>query len=297
MELFETVGKYHQFFVKELSSIYPVQEAESISKLLLAFILKKEWFEITQQLNEKLPPAFHGSIEEAYKRLMQHEPIQYILGKAHFYGRDFEVSPAVLIPRGETEELMVCVRDLIATMNQVSPRPWKILDIGTGTGCIPISLGAELALLEINTELFAVDISEKALAIAQKNAQLYKVNIAYSRLDILQASCTYFHNLDFIISNPPYIPEKEHKSMSLHVVEYEPSSALFVPNNDPLIFYRKIVSLSKDWLKPNGFLCFEIHEDYGQDVLDLFDQFFWTKAIIKKDLHGKDRIVMAKRKS
>ncbi|MEL6651801.1 MAG: peptide chain release factor N(5)-glutamine methyltransferase [Bacteroidota bacterium] len=238
--------------------------------------------------NEAAPdwPLLH----QQAKRLLKREPIQYVLGKAHFYGRDFVVGPGVLIPRRETEELVVWIRDEI----QGQHFPIRGLDIGTGSGCIPISLALEWSERGIASDLLGVDIEPASRNAFIENAQsLHAHQCRFEKLDILTASESAFQDLDFVVSNPPYVPQKERESIKLHVKEYEPALALFVPDDDPLRFYRMIAQLSRQWLRLGGQLYFEIHEDYGQEIIDLLKQLGYDQIVLRRDMQNKDRMVQA----
>lgn len=228
-------------------------------------------------------------LSEVIKRINQHEPLHYILGEAHFFGRKFIVNPAVLIPRPETEELVqVILSEIKKRFNpsEENSDKLKILDIGTGSGCIPITLALEIP----NAQVFAVDISEDALLIANQNSDLLKAPVTFNTLDILKDEIP-FHHLDVVVSNPPYIALSEKKDMRHNVVNYEPHLALFVEENDPLIFYKAIASKSKQALKTGGLLAVEINERFGQETAALFELNNFTKVEIIKDLSGKERIV------
>ena len=227
---------------------------------------------------EKLPLALKSDFE----KLKSGMPIQYILGHGPFYGRDFLVTKDTLIPRNETEELV----HLIIKEN---PKPkLRILDIGTGTGCIPITLA-----LEMNSpEVFAIDISEKALEVASENAENLHAKVDFSKCDILK-EMPQIKDLDILVSNPPYIPLEEKGLMHPNVLDYEPDLALFVSDEDPLIFYRTIAEKGKSLLQPFGKIYFEINERFGNDVVKLLNSLGYQHTRILKDLNGKDRIVAA----
>lgn len=228
-------------------------------------------------LEEKdLPEA----LKQDFERLKTGEPIQYILGHGPFYGREFKVSPATLIPRNETEEL---VHLIIKENPQANLR---ILDIGTGTGCIPITLALEMK----NPEVFAVDISEDALEIAKENAKALQAKVKFLPCDIL-AEIPPLSDLDLIVSNPPYIPFSEKEQMHRNVLDFEPHLALFVSTDDPLVFYKKIAEKGKHLLKPHGKLYFEINERFGNEVVRVLSALDFKEIRIIKDLNGKDRIV------
>jgi release factor glutamine methyltransferase len=214
-------------------------------------------------------------------RLNQHEPIQYVLGEANFFGRNFKVNPSVLIPRPETELL---VREVLKT-KLAAP---NILDIGTGSGCVAITLNLEIA----NSRVRAIDISHHALDVAKSNAGKLDAIVQFIHADFLSEAIN-FEPMDFIVSNPPYIMESEKQFMKPNVLGYEPHQALFVPDKDPLLFYRAIASKSKTLLKPFGKILVEINEKFGGEVKDIFQLSGFNEVHILKDLDRKDRIVTA----
>jgi release factor glutamine methyltransferase len=227
--------------------------------------------------------ADENRISDIVARVNRDEPIQYILGHADFYGRKFLVTPSVLIPRPETEELVLhVIRFSAERKNAVL----KILDIGTGSGCIPVTLSLELP----NVQVFATDISEEALVVAKKNGQKLNAQVEFLKHDILKYPLT-IKDLDIITSNPPYIAVSEKPSMGKHVVDHEPHLALFVSDLDPLIFYRAITNQSKHVLKPRGLLIVEINERFGNEVKDIFVQNEFQDVTVIKDVSGKDRMV------
>ena len=215
------------------------------------------------------------------KRLLTNEPIQHIIGETEFYGLPFLVNSNVLIPRPETEELV----DLILT--QTKNNPLHILDIGTGTGCIPITLKSNLPLAHIS----AIDVSEKALETAIKNAVLNKVDVNFYQKDILTNSLTDLPQFDIMISNPPYVLESDKLKMSKNVLDFDPELALFVEDTNPLLFYKRITTLAVEKLNQNGHLFFEIHENFGKETKQLLIDAGFTSITIVKDMQGKDRIV------
>jgi release factor glutamine methyltransferase len=213
-------------------------------------------------------------------RLNQGEPVQYILGEAYFYGRPFIVNPNVLIPRGETEELV----ELILEEN--SAKRLRVFDIGTGSACIPVTLAKERP----GIKCFALDFSPRALKVARQNAERYSVHIEFYLIDILKEDIPVDH-LDIVVSNPPYIPESERENLDRNVKDFEPSTALFIPDEDPILFFRQIASLAKSSLKPGGRLYFEIHESFGEQVSEMLLELGYTEVRIAPDIHGKDRVV------
>ncbi|MDO8967146.1 peptide chain release factor N(5)-glutamine methyltransferase [Algoriphagus sp.] len=266
--------------VKNLSTQlnqYDPIEAETLVNWLLEHHLGMRRVDMMNFLEEKdLPEA----LKRDFERLKTGEPIQYILGHGPFYGREFKVSPATLIPRNETEELV----HLIIKEN---PQPkLRILDIGTGTGCVPITLALEMQ----EPEVFGVDISEEALEIATFNAKKLKADVTFSKCDILLET-PKLTGLDILVSNPPYIPIEEKKLMHQNVLDFEPHLALFVSDGDPLIFYKKIAETGMKLLKPFGKIYFEINERYGSNIADLLSESGYNKVRVIQDLNGKDRIV------
>ena len=218
-------------------------------------------------------------------RLQQQEPVQYILNESWFCGRKFYVDKNVLVPRPETEELV----EWIISHCQFTVPDFKILDIGTGSGCIPVSIKKR----HRNAEVWGIDISENALQVAKKNAALLGTDIHFLQTDILDsAQWLSFPVFDIIVSNPPYVPEKDKATMQPNVLQYEPATALFVPDDDPLLFYKAIALFAKKHLSKNGALYFEIHEDLGAAALALLQAEGFT-AEIKKDMQQKDRMIRA----
>lgn len=258
-------------------SQYESNEAENLVNWLLEHHLGLRRVDMMHFLEvDKLPQALKADFE----KLKSGMPIQYILGHGPFYGREFLVTSDTLIPRNETEELV----HLIIKEN---PRPnLKILDVGTGSGCIPISLA-----LDMNSpEVYALDISEKALKIASENAENLHAKVSFSKCNILN-EMPQVKELDILVSNPPYIPIEEKGQMHTNVLDYEPDLALFVSDEDPLIFYRTISEKGKKLLKPTGKIYFEINERFGKAVSELLLALGYQKVRIIKDLNGKDRMV------
>ncbi|MEB2783352.1 peptide chain release factor N(5)-glutamine methyltransferase [Algoriphagus persicinus] len=261
-------------------SDYDMQESESLVSWLFEHHLGWKRTEILNKADES---SFPPKLFEDLERLKTGEPLQYILGKGPFYGREFLVSPATLIPRNETEELVHLI------IKQNPKAGLKILDIGTGTGCIPISLA-----LEMNSpEIYAMDISEDALVIARQNADVLGAKVTFTKCDIL-IQTPEVGELDILVCNPPYIPEQEKIEMHRNVLDFEPELALFVSNDDPLIFYRAIAQKGKQLLKTGGKLYFEINEKYGKEVAALMQAMGYLDVQLLKDINGKDRITVAR---
>jgi len=223
-------------------------------------------------------------LEDTLIRLLNSEPIQYIIGEVYFYDLLFKVSPVVLIPRPETEEII----DFILKKHQNTP-PQKILDLGTGSGCMAISLASYLPA----SEVWALDISEEALDLAKQNAQQNHVNIHFQKADILQLNPDDFPEFSMIVSNPPYVTEAEKVQMQANVLEYEPSLALFVPDTEPLLFYEAIIAFAQKKLSHQGSIYLEINELFGNEITKLLQKYSFEKVLIHKDMQGKDRFMSA----
>jgi release factor glutamine methyltransferase len=237
--------------------------------------------------NDALETSQIEQLDHYVEQLLTGKPLQYIIQKAWFLGKAYFVNEAVLIPRPETEELV----EWIIEYTQIINKPLSILDIGTGSGCIPISL--KLAIP--NAHITAIDISKEALAIAEQNAASYHTEIEWIAQDILQTK-QLKDRYDIMVSNPPYIPLREKVAMQKQVADHEPEIALFVPDQFPLIFYSKIAHIGKSALKPNGQLFFEIHYDQGEAIIALLNEMGYH-AELKQDIFGKDRMVRASLKS
>ena len=278
--------EFKLFFNEALSAIYPKTEIDSFF-----FILMEEKLKL-QRIDTVLKPDFLITkknlidLKTIVKRLQKEEPIQYIIGSTEFYGLPFLVDKNTLIPRTETEELVAWVLDEIKVLTNNKITELSILDIGTGTGCIPISLAKNLTSLNIS----AIDISPEALLIAKQNAVLNKVTIEFIELDILKAE-SLPQEYDVIISNPPYVRELEKKEIKNNVLENEPHLALFVADKNPLIFYNKIADLAKQQLSINGMLFFEINQYLGKETLNMLVKKGFKNIQLKKDLFGNDRMI------
>jgi release factor glutamine methyltransferase len=270
----------HRYSTEKLEAIYGKQEAQSLAFLLLENLFSLSRTEILS--NKKVSEENKKTLLEEYlKRLSLHEPLQYILGQTEFYGHTFEVNPSVLIPRPETEEMV----QLIITENKESILD-SILDIGTGSGCIAISLQKGFP----GTKVYAMDISSQALTIAKRNAELNRADIFFIEKNILSTE-TEIPSTNIVVSNPPYVMNSEKKMMRENVIDHEPSLALFVDDNDPLVFYKAITLKAKQFLFPKGKLYFEINEQFGEETANLLIQAGFKDVKIVKDLNGKDRIV------
>ncbi len=271
----------------QLSSLYDALEMNSMINIIIEEVTG--WDALHQNIhkNDALDQSQTEQLEYYVKQLLTGKPLQYIIEKAWFMGKVYFVNEAVLIPRPETEELV----EWIIEYAQIINKPLSMIDIGTGSGCIPISL--KLAIP--NAKLTAIDISKEALAIAQKNAASYHTDIEWIEQDILQTK-QLKDQYDIIISNPPYIPLREKVAMQKQVADHEPEIALFVPDQFPLIFYSKIAHIGKSALKTNGQLFFEIHYDQGDAIIALLNEMGYH-AELRQDIYGKDRMVRASLKN
>ena len=258
---------------ESLSELYGSRESDSISYLVLEKLYGQSRIDILAATEIKTDTLFTRTIEE----LLTGKPVQYVIGNADFHGLEFLVDQSVLIPRSETEELV----DLIVRENDIiNPR---ILDIGTGSGCIAVSLMMNIS----GSKATALDVSKDALRMAQKNADRHNVNIEICEMDILTP--TRLGPFDIIVSNPPYVRNSERVQMQKHVLDFEPDSALFVEDEDPLIFYKAISDFALEALSNKGRLYLEINEAFGDPICDLLQGRGFTEVKIIKDIHGRDR--------
>lgn len=272
-------------FKTALSELYPSEEIQSFFNILSEKYLHLSRIEIALNPEIEISEETSTKFNEALLRLKNHEPIQYIIGETEFYGLPFKVNKHTLIPRPETEELVDWILSEQKRITHNS-QPITILDIGTGSGCIAISLSKNLD----NSEVSALDISEEALKIAKENAAMNNVEIEFFQADILKTK-KLPKQYDVIVSNPPYVRELEKKQMQQNVLNHEPDSALFVENDDPLLFYRMISQLAKNHLKQNGKLFFEINEYLANELTSLLKNEGFKNIEVKKDIFGKDRML------
>jgi release factor glutamine methyltransferase len=278
-----TISEVQKEYRDALTPAYGDREAKSITRLVLEKELELNSLKLTFERFRILTHAQQQKLQLILGRLLKHEPVQYVLGEADFFGLKFIVSQNVLIPRPETEEL---VEWAIAFAKNNRENGLKILDIGTGTGCIPIALAKTLSLAHIE----ACDISEGALEIANENNELNATRVKFFKLDILEEPLAE-NNYDLIISNPPYIAKSEKNDLAPHVLNYEPHLALFAPAEDALIFYKTIAKKALTGLKSTGILLFEIHAAKGHEVVELLIDLGYKEVELKQDISGKDRMV------
>jgi len=271
-----TIKNIYQQFLRNLSNKFEEREAKSVARIVF-----EDAFKLFDYQSEKVFTEIE-ELQNIEERLLKNEPVQYILGQADFYGLKFKVTPAALIPRPETEELVYWILE-----NRPNINP-SILDIGTGSGCIPIKIKKKWPAAKVS----AMDVSPTALAIAQENADLNKVDIAFILMDILQEDkWMNIPTYDIIVSNPPYIPYKEKALMPIQVLDFEPDLALFVDNTTPLLFYKKIAKFALTHLKNGGHLYYECNEFNAKEVATLLEKLNFQNVELAKDMEGKERMV------
>mgnify|MGYP001765724156 CR=1 FL=1 len=265
--------------------LYPVGEVESMTRQIIEWITG---WDFTRQLinrNETLTREQSEKISSVVLRLKNYEPLQYILGETCFFGLKLKVSPAVLIPRPETEELV----DLISKVEL--PAGSRILDIGTGSGCIALALKSRFPEAKVS----ACDISDKALSVARENSYKNSLDVNFFKADILNWNVSEWPVYTVIVSNPPYVTISEKKQMQRNVLDFEPETALFVEDDNPLLFYRSVAAFALEYLENGGFLFFEINENFGTETVTILNDQGFTEVQIKTDLQGKERMVAARK--
>lgn len=272
-------------FQESLSEKYPLEEIQSFFNILSENYLNLSRIQIATNPEIEVSKSDLEKFQNALLRLRRYEPIQYIVGETEFYGLPIKVNNYTLIPRPETEELVSWVLDEISASSDAAENK-TILDIGTGSGCIAISVAKHIK----NANVSAIDISEEALKIARYNAEINAVNVSFLKTDVLKAN-SLKQNFDIIISNPPYVRELEKEQMQENVLKFEPNTALYVKNEDPLLFYRVISILAKKHLKPGGKLFFEINEYLSEELAALLKSKGFKDIEVKQDIFGKDRMV------
>ena len=269
-----------------LSGVYDAGEAKALARMLYEVRYGLGLGDLLMGRDEGVP---QDELEQLAVRLEHQEPIQYVLGQADFCGRTFKVSPAVLIPRPETEELCQWVVEEVREQWRAAGEGLSVLDIGTGSGCIAVTLAAELA----GARVTAWDISEEALLVARENALRNGVSVSFEHHDALHATTTAQPTTDLIVSNPPYICNRERTAMEANVLEHEPHTALFVPDDDPLLFYRAIARYGREALKQGGRLYFEINPLYATSLSEMLRRMSYHDIAIKADQYGKQRMIRA----
>jgi release factor glutamine methyltransferase len=278
-----TIKEKYKHYSALLKTIYNDGEAIAIANIIFEHFVKMNKSDLLLRGKETLSNEELSSLNIALAKLLTHEPVQYITNEAWFYNLKFYVTNDVLIPRPETEEL---VHEAIAFLKTKNGK--SVLDIGTGSGCIPISIKKNIP----NTDVMAIDVSEAALTVAKENALTNNVEINLKKINFLEENnYAAFESFDVIISNPPYIPEDEKNILDKNVTQYEPHIALFVPQNDALIFYKRIVSFAENHLKKDGRIFLETHENLAKETAAIFvEKKYFVE--IKKDMQGKERMLI-----
>jgi len=278
-----SISEIQKDFWDALSPIYGDREARSITKMVLEKELELSSNKLSFERYRLVTQPQQQNLHTILKRLLKHEPVQYVLGEAYFFGLWFKVNEHVLIPRPETEEL---VEWAVALAQEKKGENLQILDIGTGTGCIPITLAKSMPQAHIE----GCDVSLEALDVAKENNRELKTEVSFYKLDILNDALPD-SSYDMIVSNPPYIGQSEKESLAPNVLNFEPHLALFAPQDDALIFYKTIAHKALTSLKPNGILLFEINAAKGAEVFGLLTNLGYRNVELKNDLSGKERMV------
>jgi release factor glutamine methyltransferase len=272
------------FYIKDkLKDLYQERELSSIIKIILTDIFSMSTIEIYGDKDKIFSSKEMAELDVIIERLKKNEPIQYILGYEIFYGLKYKVTENVLIPRPETAELVEWI------ISYSEGKSGKIIDIGTGSGCIAISLAANIPGVSVE----GWDISQEALNVASYNAKLNNVDVTFRNVDILSFSSDG-EKYDVIVSNPPYITEAEKDDMQSNVLEWEPFTALFVNNSDPLLFYRKIAQVGIDSLLPDGSIYFEINRSFFKEIVAMLEEYGYRDIEVRKDCFGNERMVKAR---
>ena len=274
-----------QYIEKELSGFYPATEVRGFSRLIFEHVCGLSYTQQILRRKEELDTDSKQEIGKIVERLKSYEPLQYILGETEFFGLKLKVAPGVLIPRPETEELVQWI------VESVKDKPVSVVDIGTGSGCIALALKNELK----DARVTGIDFSETALKMAHANARENQLPVSFVQADILNWEKYNWEPFDIIVSNPPYVRELEKRAMHSNVLKYEPGEALFVSNDDPLIFYREIGKFAQIFLKEGGELYFEINENLGRETEKLMSDFNFRDVVLKNDLHGKERMLRCRK--
>lgn len=278
------MNKIVAYIRSRLQPYYTAEEVSALSRIVCCDLLGQAPTDYYLGKDIALSPKKEQELEDILQRLSRFEPLQYIEGRTLFLGREFWVAPGVLIPRPETEEL-------VELMLKEIPADARILDVGTGSGCIAISLAKELP----DTLVTAWDVSPEALSVARANARKLQSNVRFVECDVLACQVDEVGLYDVIVSNPPYVTEAEKADMEPNVLQWEPSLALFVPDDDPLRFYRRIAVLGRDMLADGGRLYFEINRAYGREMVEMLRAMGYVGVRVEKDLSQNDRFVIAEK--
>ena len=279
------IAQFKSHFLKTLDTLYDKEEILSFYHMLTAYYLKKSRLDLALEVNLELDNEQLALFNKVLEALKKEKPIQYILGETTFCDLTFKVTENTLIPRPETEELVAWIVESVS-----ETKPIKILDIGTGSGCIAIALAKQLP----NATLSAIDFSVKALEVAKQNAKLNHVTVNFIQKDILETD-ELLDIYDIIVSNPPYVKMNEKPEIANNVLQYEPDLALFVADDAPLIFYGKIATLAKRYLVEDGLLFFEINQYLGRETAELVKRKEFQNVVLRKDIFDNDRMIRAKK--
>ena len=272
-----------------LQPIYPQPEAQAIAALVVEHLLHLDALARMMEAQQPIAAGSEAALEPLLARLLAHEPVQYVLGTAYFADMELEVTPATLIPRPETEELVHLIRQ-----EQAARAGLRVLDVGTGSGCLALALARLLPAAEVR----AVDISAEALAVARRNAARFAPQVAFEQVDILNGlpKDTAPGSLDILVSNPPYVRESERPAMRGNVLAWEPATALFVPDADPLLFYRRLAEVGRVLLRTGGAIYLEINEALGAETAALLAPEHFDDVRVLPDMFGKERVVRGTRR-
>ncbi len=292
------IAEAEKWIKQSLKNLYDENESQALATMVLEYCTGLSRSEVFVNRLRETSDKQKESIQAYIERLCRYEPIQYISNKASFYGLDLYVNEAVLIPRPETEELVDwIIKDVKSLRNDVFQKEvatadattsLKILDIGTGTGCIALALKKAMP----KAEVWGCDISEEALNVARRNGSLLDIRVDFQGINFLdEAAQKALPTVDVMVSNPPYIPLRDKVAMHPNVVRYEPHTALFVADNDPLVFYTAIAHFAKKRLYQKGFIYVEVHEDFGREVARLFEKEGYAQVEVRKDMQGKERMI------
>ena len=281
-----TVNDVVNGFKARLRGVYSIDEVEAMTRVVMEEVLHYTPVDVVIRGDFDVPEFMAEQIDAVATRLLRHEPLQYILGVARFHGHNFKVTPATLIPRPETEQLVDMVVDELGSRTDL-----RVLDVGTGSGCIAIALARALRFAQVT----AIDISNDALAVARENATALGVKVDFEQADILTMPAPPRPTLDVLVSNPPYVMESERATIEANVLNYEPAEALFVPDDDPLRYYDAIARYAMGALVPGGRLYLEINQQMGNAMRKLLNASGFDQVEIRRDHYGNDRFATATR--
>ena len=281
------IGELSSRFKRELKEQYSLPELQNFLYLIFQNLMGLSKTDIHISPGKEIPDHFIVKINEIINELKENKPIQYILGETEFYGCNIKINQNTLIPRPETEEIVRWI------LEETDGNRCKIFDIGTGSGCIAIALAKN----NISAKVFASDYSEEALKVARENAGINNTDISFFHFNINFPETSDILDLyDIIVSNPPYVTESEKRQMKKNVLKYEPHDALFVPDSDPLVFFRAILKFAQSKLQSGGNIFFEINERFGEQMAQLLEEFNYHHIVLRKDINNKDRMIKGTKK-